>query len=212
MADELPLLDAGRREVAEAMAPGGEPPAVTFLAPLDPLVWDRELLRSLFDFDYVWEVVRAGAEAALGLLRPADPVRRPVRRAIEPRIDRRAGRLRIIDVWWEDGFDPLAAEGFVEAFADALVRIGAFVWRPDSSGRASSGSGRSAPRSAPTRPAGSAQRGTVTTVEGEPQLPALSTGGPGTRTCGRAPSARVIDVTVVAPELVHPRRPSAARP
>ena len=29
---------------------------VAFLAPLDPLVWDRELLRQLFEFDYVWEV------------------------------------------------------------------------------------------------------------------------------------------------------------
>lgn len=34
-----------------------EPPAsVAFLAPLDPLVWDRDFLRALFDFDYVWEV------------------------------------------------------------------------------------------------------------------------------------------------------------
>ncbi len=29
---------------------------VAFLAPLDPLVWDREFLRSLFDFDYLLEV------------------------------------------------------------------------------------------------------------------------------------------------------------
>src|SRR5947207_15199051 len=30
--------------------------AVAFLAALDPLVWDREFLRILFDFEYTWEV------------------------------------------------------------------------------------------------------------------------------------------------------------
>jgi len=41
---------------------------------------------------------------------------------VEPRIDRRAGTLRILGLWWEDGFDPLsdANPGFVDAFADAL--------------------------------------------------------------------------------------------
>ena len=33
----------------------------------------------------------------------------------------RNGVLRITDVWWEAGFDPLAAPGFVEAFVDALT-------------------------------------------------------------------------------------------
>jgi uncharacterized protein len=46
LTDELALLDDG---------PSTEP-AVSFLAPLDPLVWDRRLLRQLFGFDYIWEV------------------------------------------------------------------------------------------------------------------------------------------------------------
>lgn len=29
---------------------------ITFLAPLDNLTWDREVLRQLFNFDYIWEV------------------------------------------------------------------------------------------------------------------------------------------------------------
>ena len=52
-----------------------------FLAPLDPLVWDRDLLRSLYGFDYVWEVYVPAREASLGLLRAADPLRGPPRRA-----------------------------------------------------------------------------------------------------------------------------------
>ena len=27
-----------------------------FLAPLDNLIWDRELIKELFDFDYKWEI------------------------------------------------------------------------------------------------------------------------------------------------------------
>ncbi|MEJ7752370.1 MAG: hypothetical protein WKF46_05440, partial [Candidatus Limnocylindrales bacterium] len=40
---------------------------------------------------------------------------------IEPRIDRAAGTVRILGAWWEAGFDPRAAEGFVEAMRTALA-------------------------------------------------------------------------------------------
>jgi uncharacterized protein YcaQ len=36
--------------------PPEPPPSVAFLPPFDPLVWDRGLLGSLFEFDYVWEL------------------------------------------------------------------------------------------------------------------------------------------------------------
>jgi uncharacterized protein YcaQ len=39
---------------------------------------------------------------------------------IEPRIDREGDRLQVLDVWWEDGFAPRRAEGFVDAMRDAL--------------------------------------------------------------------------------------------
>ena len=64
--DELPLLAQAEREVAEGHPPGGEPPTVTFLAPLDPLAWDRDLLRSLFGFDYLWEVYVPAAKRRWG--------------------------------------------------------------------------------------------------------------------------------------------------
>ena len=40
---------------------------------------------------------------------------------IEPRMERRAGTLRVAGLWWEDGFDPLAADGFAPAFAAAIA-------------------------------------------------------------------------------------------
>jgi uncharacterized protein len=68
---------------------------VALLAPLDPLVWDRELLRQLFDFDYVWEVyvpekARKHGYYVLPLLWGDRLVGR-----IEPRIDRKAAVLRV---------------------------------------------------------------------------------------------------------------------
>jgi uncharacterized protein len=39
---------------------------------------------------------------------------------IEPRIDRAEARVQVLDVWWENGFAPGRAEGFVDAMRDAL--------------------------------------------------------------------------------------------
>ena len=39
---------------------------------------------------------------------------------IEPRIDRAEARVQVLDVWWEDGFSPRRADGFVDAMRDAL--------------------------------------------------------------------------------------------
>ena len=107
------------------MVAGGDPDrgasaGVALLAPLDPFAWDRDLLRSLFDFDYVWEVYVPAARRRWGYyVLPLLFGDRLVGR-IEPRFDRTSGTLRIIGLWWEDGFDPLGTQGFMDAFVDAL--------------------------------------------------------------------------------------------
>lgn len=106
--------------------PGGVRPGVAFLGPLDPLAWDRDFLRALYGFDYVWEVYVPAVKRRWGYyVLPILFGDRLVGR-IEPRIDRRAGSLRVLGLWWEAGFDPLAADGFVAAFADALEAHRAF--------------------------------------------------------------------------------------
>jgi uncharacterized protein YcaQ len=119
--EDVAHLDRAEDEHRAGTPPGGVDPGVTFLAPLDPLVWDRDLLRGLFDFDYVWEVYVPAAKRRWGYyVLPILYGDRLVGR-IEPRIERRAGTLRIAGAWWQAGFDPLAEEGFVAAFADALA-------------------------------------------------------------------------------------------
>ncbi|HKP09105.1 MAG TPA: crosslink repair DNA glycosylase YcaQ family protein [Gaiella sp.] len=95
-------------------------PGVALLAPLDPLVWDREVLRSLWDFDYLWEVYVPAAKRRWGYyVLPLLWGERFVGR-IEPRIERKTGTLRVLGLWWEDGFEPLDEPGFVEELAAAL--------------------------------------------------------------------------------------------
>jgi uncharacterized protein YcaQ len=96
------------------------------MAPLDPLVWDRDLLRKLFAFDYLWEVYVPEAKRKWGYyVLPILYGDRFVGR-IEPRIDRKGDRLDVVGLWWELGYEPLADEGFVPAFAAALEAHRAF--------------------------------------------------------------------------------------
>ena len=126
VADELPHLAQAERELTDesdgtvALRPGDAAPGCSFLAPLDPLLWDREALHPLYGFDYRWEVYTPAAKRRWGYyVLPILFGDRLVGR-IEPRIDRADKAVRILGLSWEAGFDPLAAPGFVSAFADAL--------------------------------------------------------------------------------------------
>ncbi|MFP5342872.1 MAG: DNA glycosylase AlkZ-like family protein [Candidatus Limnocylindria bacterium] len=123
LAGEVPQLRA-----AEAAARAGPPlrAGVAFLAPLDPFVWDRDFLRSAFDFDYLWEVYVPAAKRRWGYyVLPLLWGDRLVGR-IEPRFERATGSLVVHDVWWEAGFDPLADDAFLDALAEALEAHRAF--------------------------------------------------------------------------------------
>src|ERR687886_2362683 len=96
------------------------PPSVAFLPPFDPVVWDRGLLGALFGFDYVWELFVPPAKRRWGWYVLPILFRDRLVARIEPRIERAEGCVRVLDLWWEAGFDPRRDEGFVEAMRDAL--------------------------------------------------------------------------------------------
>ena len=109
-----------RDEVALLDAPPEAVPSVAFLSPFDALVWDRKLLQSLFGFVYVWELFLPPEKRRWGwYVLPILFGDRFVGR-IEPRIDREEARVHVLDLWWEDGFAPGRADGFVVAMRDAL--------------------------------------------------------------------------------------------
>jgi len=53
-------------EAAETPLPDTDRETMHFLAPLDPLLWDRQALAQLFGFDYVWEVYKPQAQRKWG--------------------------------------------------------------------------------------------------------------------------------------------------
>ncbi len=109
-----------RDEVASLDAPPQLSPSVAFLPPFDPLVWDRPLLSSLFGFDYVWDLFHPPEKRRFGWYVLPILFRDRFVGRIEPRIDREDASVRILGLWWEEGFTPRRAEGFVDAMRDAL--------------------------------------------------------------------------------------------
>jgi uncharacterized protein YcaQ len=74
----------------------------------------------LFDFRYVWEGFFPPAKRRWGYyVLPITFGDRLVGR-IEPRIDRAGAGVEVIGVWWEEGFAPRRADGFVDAMRGAL--------------------------------------------------------------------------------------------
>jgi uncharacterized protein len=111
------LVPAGffGREVAEPDE------RMRILGPLDPLLWDRTLVRLAFGFDYVWEVYKPAAKRQWGwyvcpLLHRGELV---------GRIDARhaGGEIQVARRWVEEGasFDEDAYRRCLEAHAAALA-------------------------------------------------------------------------------------------
>jgi uncharacterized protein YcaQ len=109
------------RDDVELLAAPPEPPAsVAFLSPFDALVWDRKLLGALFGFDYVWDLFFPPEKRRFGWYVLPLLFRDRFVGRIEPRIDREAQKVEVLGLWWEDGFDPRRADGFVDAMRAAL--------------------------------------------------------------------------------------------
>jgi uncharacterized protein YcaQ len=109
-----------RDEVDLLSAPPDPPPSVAFLPPLDPLMWDRSLLQPLFGFDWAWEVYMPEAKRRWGYYVLPIVFRDRLVGRIEPRIDRAGGRVKVLALWWEEGFTPRRANGFVDTMREAL--------------------------------------------------------------------------------------------
>lgn len=114
LADEWPILEATAEPEPNRV------PAVTFIAPLDQMLWDRRLLKSLFGFEYIWEVYIPELKRRWGYyVLPILFGDRLVGR-IEPRYERQTRTMRIAGIWFEAGCRPMAEPHFVPALSEAL--------------------------------------------------------------------------------------------
>lgn len=76
-------------------------PRCEFLAPLDCFLWDRNLIRELFGFDYKWEIYTPAAQRRYGFyVLPILYGERFVGR-IEATADKKAGVLTVKNIWFE---------------------------------------------------------------------------------------------------------------
>ena len=97
LAGDEPLM----RSVLDGTCGAG--PRMEFLAPLDPMLWDKAMVAALWDFQYSWEIYIPADKRRFGyytlpILWGTDFIGR-----IEAAADRRTGVLRVKHVWFEPG-------------------------------------------------------------------------------------------------------------
>ena len=96
-AEDLPLMEAVRDGTVDTR------PRLEFLAPLDPMLWDRKLIEALWDFRYSWEIYTPAEKRKYGYyVLPMLYGDRFVGR-IEAAADRKSGTLAVRNEWFEPG-------------------------------------------------------------------------------------------------------------
>jgi hypothetical protein len=110
-------LERGRLVAHPEAADGPVGNRVTFLSPFDRLVHDRERAEVLWGFRYRLEMYVPPAKREYGYY--VLPILRGERLIgrIEPVFDRKAGVLRVNDVWWEDGVGPASLDRPLKSLA-----------------------------------------------------------------------------------------------
>lgn len=102
---------------------------ISFIAPLDNMIWERDLILQLFDFDYKWEVYVPAKKRLFGyyvlpILRGSTFIGR-----IEFEKQRKNKPLKIKQVWWEDG---VTFDDTLERLMDeALARFATYLEAKD---------------------------------------------------------------------------------
>jgi uncharacterized protein YcaQ len=93
---DLPSLEMARTKRAPKAR-------AALIGALDNVLWDRNLLRWIFDFNYMWEVYKPVAKRTYGYyVLPVLYGDRFVAR-VDPFYDGKTGELTIKNWWWEDG-------------------------------------------------------------------------------------------------------------
>ncbi len=76
-------------------------PRMSFMAPLDPLMWDKALILALWDFRYSWEIYTPAVKRKYGYYTLPIIYGDRFMGRIEAIPDRKEGVLRVKGLWWE---------------------------------------------------------------------------------------------------------------
>ena len=78
-------------------------PRMSFIAPLDPVMWDKALILSLWDFQYSWEIYTPAVKRKYGYYTLPILYGDQFVGRIEAVPDRKEKILRVRGLWWEPG-------------------------------------------------------------------------------------------------------------
>lgn len=78
-------------------------PRMSFIAPLDPLMWDKALILALWDYQYSWEIYTPAVKRKYGYYVLPVIFGDSFVGRIEAVPDRKTGVLEVKNIWWEPG-------------------------------------------------------------------------------------------------------------
>lgn len=115
LSSDQPLLEAVMADAIDDHA------RLEFLAPLDPMLWDRKLIEAIWNYQYSWEIYTPQEKRKYGYyVLPMLWGDRFIGR-IEAAADRKAGALIIKNVWYESGVRQ--TKKLSHALEGAIVRL-----------------------------------------------------------------------------------------
>lgn len=99
-------------------------PRCELVAPLDSMLWDRKLIKALFDFDYKWEIYTPEEQRKFGYyVLPLLYGDRLIGR-VEAVCDRKAKALLVKNIWYEAGVKQ--SKTLTKALEDCIGRFATF--------------------------------------------------------------------------------------
>ncbi len=98
-----------------------------FLAPLDNLLWDRDLIEYLYGFEYRWEVYTPVKMRKFGYYVLPVLYNDNFAARFEPVFDKKTKKLNILNWWWEDNIRLTAdmADALVDCLNNFMFFLGA---------------------------------------------------------------------------------------
>ena len=118
LTQDAALLDAVLRDEADTKA------RLEFLAPLDPMLWDRKLIEALWDYKYSWEIYTPAAKRKYGYYVLPMLCGQELVGRIEAAADRKTNTLVVKNVWFEPGVrQTKKLDGMIDAAVKRLAKL-----------------------------------------------------------------------------------------
>ena len=113
LTEDLPLAEAVLADAVDRK------PRLEFLAPLDPMLWDRKLVEAIWDYSYSWEIYTPAEKRKYGYYVLPMLYGEKMAGRIEAAADRKAETLVIKNIWYEPGIRQTKK---LNAAVDAAIR------------------------------------------------------------------------------------------